>query len=153
MLETQISTQERQICINDIFGTLHKTAIYGWISKFKVSMEVSWHNTSIYCFKISKTQILNSKKTPKSFWKSHSLASYNILHHIEPKYDYDYFIPNYAPGLYYYKPKMSAQNNKNWRHEGDFCDFTFSEKVPLTFQTIKTFTWRLQLKWFKKTNP
>jgi len=31
-----------------VFGTLNKTANYGWISKYTVSMEVSWLNASIY---------------------------------------------------------------------------------------------------------
>ena len=47
-----------------------KVANYGSISKFKVSMEVSWQNASIYHVKIFNNQTFNPKNTPFIFWKS-----------------------------------------------------------------------------------
>ena len=44
-------------------GTLNKTANYGRISKFRVPMEESWQNASIYYVKIFKHQKVNPKFT------------------------------------------------------------------------------------------
>jgi len=73
-------------------------ANYGYISNSMLSMEALWQNFQSIVLEFSKTKNF-TQRPPKVFENHISQLQTRFFCYLVTKYDNDYFVCNYSPGL------------------------------------------------------